>query len=212
MLSQYCFRSFLVFFFMFFFYSVVFLLFRCFSFFLDGVSFFFFYFVFWYFFGIFLICYQTVAKSKWLYFALYINNVCQPFWYCRKGKEKASTCERKKKTSKEKGKCCKKKKKRFIGKGNKVLWIGTPFIYTKISIYLCTIYTFLSEGKLNMESVWYTYSRMVLFHMDGNLRQRHTENECNLWILSITLCFSHSSYFLCVCMLYGNVDDYYYAF
>ena len=45
-----------------------------------------FYFVFWYF-GIFLICFQTVAKSKWLFFALYINNVCQPFWYCRKGKK-----------------------------------------------------------------------------------------------------------------------------
>lgn len=38
-------------------------------------------------FGRFLVCFQTVAKSKWLYFALYINNVCQPFWYCRKGKK-----------------------------------------------------------------------------------------------------------------------------
>lgn len=169
----------------------VFLLFRCFSFFLDGVSFFFFYFVFWYF-----LVYFLYAIKQWQN-----RNDCISHFILIMYVNHSGTVERGKKRHlhvKENRKCCKKKKKRFIGKGNKVLWIGTPFIYTKISIYLCTIYTFLSERKLNMESVWYTYSRMVLFHMDGNLRQRHTENECNLWILSITLCFSLSLLFMCV--------------
>lgn len=114
------------------FYSVVF------PSFLDGVFFSFFLFCIMVFLVYFLYGYQTVAKSKWLYFALYINNICQPFWYCRKGKKGIYMLKKQKKTSnesKKKRKCIKKKKKRFIGKGNKVLWIGTPFIYTKI--YIC---------------------------------------------------------------------------
>lgn len=95
------------------------------------------------FFGRFLICFQTVAKSKWLYFALYINTVCQPFWYCRKGKKGIYMWKKNKQHTK---KCVKKKEKRFIGKGNKVLWIGTPFIYTK-NIYRYYVQIHIPEWR-----------------------------------------------------------------